>query len=294
MAARRRAIAERVEAAHAARLPRSADGIVRGAESVWLRGSDTHALLLLHGFNDTPQSVTPLARALQTAGWTVHAPLLPGHGVDLPTMAATSRAEAWLACARTSYAALRATHQTVALCGLSMGGALASLLAAEHAEVPALVLLAPYLGMPKRLQLQLPLAWAVHWFTPYLPGTSGDRSLHDPEARARALGAGASTARTLTELRVIAGRAAGVLPALQAPTLYLQSREDNRISVAHATRQFARIGSAVKEQRWLTGCGHIITADYCRDEVARQVTEWLARWAGGALTDRATGRRETT
>ncbi len=270
-----------MERAHAARLPLGPGGVVRGAEPVRLEGSTTHAVLLLHGYNDTPQSVTPLARALHTAGWTVHAPLLPGHGVDLPTMAATSRAAAWLASARSAYVALRETHDTVALCGLSMGGALSVLLAAEQNDVPALVLLAPYLGMPAWLQVQLPLVWALQWFMPYLPGASGDRSLHDPEARARALGTGANTARTLTELRTIARRAARVLPALRAPTLYLQSREDNRISVTHATRQFARIGSAVKEQRWLTGCGHIITADYCRDEVARQVTAWLAVYAAG-------------
>ncbi len=237
----------------------------------------------MHGFNDTPQSVAPLARVLHAAGWTVVAPLLPGHGRSLPVMAAESRAEAWLECARAEYAALRATHGTVALCGLSMGGALCTLLAAEHPEVPALVLLAPYLGMSWMWQAKLLLAWGAMLFTPYLRGSGGERSIHDPEARSRALGPGVNTAQTLTGLRTIALAAESVLSAVRQPVLYLQSREDNRVTSADAERHFAMLGAAVREQRWLTGCGHIITADYCRDEVARQVIAWLEQHARGGI-----------
>lgn len=279
-AARKRAIAERIERKHASRLPLAPDGIIAGAHSLRLPASDTHAVLLVHGFNDTPQSVAPLAHALHEAGWTVVAPLLPGHGRSLPAMVAESRADNWRACVEEEYAALRATHPTVVLCGLSMGAALCTLLAAKHPDVPALVLLAPYLGMPRWMQLQLPLVWIAQQFTPYLSGTSGPSSLHDPEARARSLGPGVNTARTLTDLRTIARAAQAALPSVRAPTLYLQSREDNRISVSHAERRFAMLGARVREQRWLTGCGHIITADYCRAEVARQAIAWCAQHAG--------------
>jgi carboxylesterase len=280
---RRDRIAAQFEQNHANRLQIGDDGIVVGAAPYRLDGSATHAVLLVHGFNDTPQSVAPLARALHVAGWTVVAPLLPGHGRSLPVMAAESRADAWLACVRSEYVSLRASHGTVALCGLSMGGALCALLAAEHPEVPALVLMAPYLGMSWGWQAKLMLAWGAMLFTPYLKGSGGERSIHDPEARARALGPGVNTAHTLTGLRTIALAAESALPALRTPTLYLQSREDNRVTTADAERHFARLGSAVREQRWLTGCGHIITADYCRDEVAAQVIAWLSKHVRGGI-----------
>ena len=35
------------------------------------------------------------------------------------------------------------------------------------------------------------------------------------------------------------------------------------------------LGSAEKVQRWVTGCGHIISADYSKDEVAAQVIAWF-------------------
>jgi carboxylesterase len=263
----------------ASRLPIGPDGIVVGADPVRLAASDSHAVLLLHGFNDTPQSVRPLADALHRAGWTVEVPLLAGHGRGLHAVH-DGRAARWLADARSSYEALREQFDTVPVVGLSMGGALAALLAAEYPEMEALVLLAPYLGMPRGLQFKVALAWVAQAAMPYRRSGGGERSIHDPEASARSLGLGIVTARMLTELRTVAQAATGALAEIRAPTLYLQSVEDNRIPAEDAERHFKRIGAPVREQGWLAGCGHIITADYCKDEVARRVTAWLERHAG--------------
>ena len=66
------------------RLPVGPGGIIAGAEPFELAGSPTHAVLVIHGFGDTPQTVRRLADHLHRAhGWTVRAPLLPGHGRTL-------------------------------------------------------------------------------------------------------------------------------------------------------------------------------------------------------------------
>src|SRR4051812_25853498 len=72
--------ARRVERAYAARHPAAADGVVEGAAPFTLRGTNGRALLLLHGSGDTPQTLRYLGERLHAAGYTVHAPLLPGHG----------------------------------------------------------------------------------------------------------------------------------------------------------------------------------------------------------------------
>jgi carboxylesterase len=275
----RRRIARYFEEDVARRLPLGGDGIVRGAAPIVLEAGTTHAALLLHGFNDTPQSLAPLARFLHRHGWTVHVPLLPTHGRSLRD-AARASAEEWLTFAREQYEQLAERHEQVAVCGQSMGGALAVLLAAKHQRIPALVLLAPYLGMPHLLKLKLVGAWVAQLVTPYRRHSGGERSIHDPVARAEALGTGVVTARMIEQLRRISRKAAQVLPRVTAPTLYLQSREDNRISPADAERHFHRLGSPIREQRWLTGCGHILATDFCREEVARQVHEWCTAHAG--------------
>ncbi len=273
------AVRLRYERAHQARFTVDANGVVAGAETIHLRGEAVsgRAALLVHGFNDTPQSMEYLATALHRAGWSVLVPRLSGHGVTLPRMARESRASRWLDDVRRSYDGLCAEHPHVVVVGQSMGGALSVLLAAERPTLPALVLLAPFLGMRLRLQLQVAAAWVFNPFTPYRTSGGGERSLHDPEAKAAALGPGVITARTMTELRKVALAAEAALGRLTVPTLYLQSREDNRIRVADAERAYRAIGSRDKVQRWLSGCGHIISADYCRDAVAAQVIDWFDR-----------------
>jgi carboxylesterase len=258
-----------------ARRPVGADGIVIGAEGFTLEGSATHAVLLLHGFGDTPQSVRPLAVTLQAAGWTVRAELLAGHGRPLREYAKV-RERDWVDGVSAAYTRLCSQYQTVVVCGLSMGAALAVILAEAHPEIPSLALLAPYLVMPRDMHVKTDLARLLNYIYPYHANTGGETSIHDPIARAETLGVGVVTAPLLSELRAVALHAQRALPSLRARTLYLQSREDNRINADDAVRQFARLGSPIKEQRWLTGCGHIITVDYCKDEVARQVVEWFA------------------
>jgi esterase/lipase len=61
------------------------------------------------------------------------------------------------------------------------------------------------------------------------------------------------------------------------PTLYLQSRHDNRIEFARAERCFGALAASDKSARWLEGSGHIVSADYERDLVADAVIDWFAR-----------------
>lgn len=262
-------------ASNTARRPVGSDGIVIGAGPIQLNGNPNCAALLIHGFGDTPQSMRVLAEALHCAGWTVHVMLLPGHGRPLAEYA-KSTADDWAQAARAKFDEMRGMHETVVVCGISMGAALATLLAADYPDVPAVALLAPYLAMPGRVYAQMLLGNLVAFPIPYHANSGSDRSIHDANARTQTLGTGVVSTRLLGQLRIVSLRAQRVLPLVHTRVLYLQSREDNRLNAQDAIEQFARLGSKEKQQRWLTGCGHIITVDYCREEVARQVIEWFA------------------
>src|SRR5687768_5191244 len=105
---------------------------------------------MLHSFGDTPQTLSYVAAGLHAAGFSVSAPLLPGHGRSVDEFA-RSRAMEWLAYARTEFESLSSSYRAVGLCGLSMGGAIAAILAAGNPRPRALALLAPYVGMPPSL-----------------------------------------------------------------------------------------------------------------------------------------------
>jgi carboxylesterase len=262
----------------ALRLPVGPNGIIEGAEPIVRERVGTRdAVLLLHGFGDTPQTLAYLADELHARGWDVHAPLLPGHGRTLRSFA-SSRSQQWVGAAREALDYLLARYQRVAIVGLSMGGALAAILTAERERVAALALLAPYVELPVRLRRLVRHHQIIHVLTPVLRGNT-ERSIRDPAERARSLAYRAMTPTLARELSLVAERARMALPRIRVPTLLAQSREDNRLATAVADRAFAALGSKDKELLWLDGAGHVITVDYGRDTLIEAVATWLRRWA---------------
>jgi len=249
------------------------DGVVIGGETFVLERPGAPAVLLLHGGGDTPQALRYLGTALHAHGFHVAAPLLPGHG---RTVAEFSRvtADALTTAAESSYAELRKTHDSVAVIGLSMGGALAVQIAASTPDLPALGLVAPYLAMPRAIDVAARLSWLWGILAPVV--RSGDGiSVLDPVERDRSLAYGVFTAQALRALRTTVRRATVSLPRVSAPTLMIQSREDNRISERAAERAFALLGARDKRLDWISGAAHIITVDYGRERVIEALTSWL-------------------
>jgi carboxylesterase len=247
--------------------------IIRGAQAIDLQEEGSPGVLLLHGFGDTPQTLSLLARRLHKSGYSVFAPLLPGHGRNMSTFE-KSRADDWVAGAKEAYAQMRLSHDTVSIVGLSMGGALAVLIAAEVDRMPALVLIAPYVGMPWILRA----AAATHMVWGRFAGEMNARSphsIHDPIEREKNLAYGAITGRGLFELSRIVRMARKSLARIKAPTLIIQSREDPRIAPGVAESAFKELGAPEKKLVWVEGAGHIITVDYGRELVFSGVEKWL-------------------
>lgn len=255
------------------RRPLGADGIVQGAEPIAHSRQGAPGALLLHGAGDTPQVLAELARYLHQRGFSVRVPLLASHGRRLQELGKASAA-GWYDDARNALFEMRATHDWVAVVGLSMGGALALRLAAEEGAIPVLVLLAPYIAMAPLARRAANTSRAWGWLLPYF-SSFGARSIHDAAAATRGLGHGILTPATLRALRDVVGAANDALPNVKCPTLVVQSREDNRISVASATQAFARLGAPEKELVWTAGAGHVITVDYGREHVFELTARWL-------------------
>ena len=100
--------------------------------------------LLLHGFTATTAEVRPLGERLNAAGYTVSAPLLPGHGT-YPDDLNNVRWQDWLQTAESEYEKLREQCNEVWVAGESMGGLVCLLLAAKNPNIKGLLLYAPAL-----------------------------------------------------------------------------------------------------------------------------------------------------
>lgn len=265
--------ARRRERRFAARFPTSADGVIRGAEPRSYQGTREGAVLLLHGYNDSPQSLDQVARVIHAAGWTVRVPLLPGHGRSLRAFDDWNDAEL-LAHVREEYATLRSRHRTVVVGGLSMGGALACWLGAES-DAAGVVLYAPMLFVPRPMEVVISTARLWPLFTKYVSG-GGKRSLHDPVAARGMIAYGCSTRRSLEALDRLCRHTTTRLGFIHDPVLVILSEEDNRLPVDQSVRAAARIGSVDKTIVWTRGAGHVITLDHGWERLAERTVEWLS------------------
>lgn len=272
----------RAQRDYTARRALTPDGLVAGAEGFALAGNNGRAVLLLHGSGDSPQSLRYLAERVHEAGYTVLVPLLPGHG-RAPRDFARVSASAYSDAAQDALNRLLAVGGKVTVGGLSMGGALAARLAAENDRVDALILLAPYLLVPFSIRAVAATSrlWGVA--LPFVAGR-GERSVHDPDAARRGLAYGMFSPASLRAMVATARAGHASLSRVRVPTLVVNSADDNRIPLALAERASAPLG-ACAERHWVEGCGHVITADYCKDRVVELVLAFLRRTAPLVPTD---------
>jgi len=267
----------RVTASSMRRRQLGPDGVIIGGNGFVLERATAPAILLLHGAGDTPQTLRYLANDLHARGFHVAVPLLPGHGRSVADFARVT-ADALLDASREHYRGLVSTHTWVGVIGLSMGGALAVTLAAESPEMPALVLIAPYLAMPPKIERAAESSWAWGWFSPVLASAEGLSILNPDEARQN-LAYGIFTVGALRALHAIVRRAFASLPTVAAPTLIVQSRTDNRIDPSVAEGALAKLGAHEKRLEWITGAAHVITVDYGYERVIALAGDWMTQHA---------------
>jgi len=113
-------------------------------------------VLVIHGFTGSPVSIAPWAKFLNKSGYTVSAPLLPGHGSSWQQMNQTTWQD-WYEEVEKSFLELKQSCDRVFIAGFSMGAALAlRLCQIRGSEVEGLIVLNP----------------SVHdrrWFMKYVP-----------------------------------------------------------------------------------------------------------------------------
>lgn len=126
-----------------------ADTLVRPtAMPVFLEGGST-ACLLIHGFTGYPGEMLYLGNRLHKAGYTVCIPRLPGHGTNTGDFLQV-KGDDWLRRCTDTYLELAVRYERVYICGLSLGGILATLLTGRF-EPDGCVLYAPGLAVVNRI-----------------------------------------------------------------------------------------------------------------------------------------------
>lgn len=226
--------------------------LIEGAEPFTALG-DRLGILVLHGFRGSPVAVTDWARHLATAGHTVAAPRLPGHGTRWQDLNRTTWQD-WYTEADRNFAWLSAHSDTVVVMGLSNGATLGLRLAEQHSAVAGLVLVNPQVHSERLDRRVLP---GMRRFIASVPGVVNDikKSGVDEGAYDRIP---LHAAYSLTQLWV---SVKSDIHRVSAPILLIRSADDHVAEPSNAVWIMANVASQDVRERVLDDSFHVATLD---------------------------------
>lgn len=236
------------------------------------------AVLFIHGFTGGQSNFHDLPDRVAAEGWYVRTMCLPGHGTSPRDFERTS-ADAMTAGVLEEVRKLKSGFPRVVLVGHSMGGALATLVAAE-AEVDGLVLCSPFFGLSLDDTLGISTAGIIRaaaTLLRWVPGRPGHGPVNKVENRPFIdayewiPSQGGLAALDLCDR----ANAADVLRRIQAPLLLIHSRADTVTSPRAAEAAVERMASASREIIWLEKSDHVIFWDYEESTVVDSVLRYL-------------------
>ena len=263
-----------------ARTPRDPHtGVLRGAEPVRIDRGRRAACLLLHGWITSPADFGGLPQALDAAGWDVYVPLQAGHGTT-PRDTQGLTAEALLATARGHYDALRARYDRVALVGFSMGGTMATLLAAEQPP-DRLVLVAPFCGVRYKWFYVLPPRWWNALLSPvvrWMPRPTGTIACNRPEGKREIVTYGAfHTDATRALFRLRAAVRAADLTEMSVPALVVYSTADGVCSPGALAACIERLPAESRRTLVVARSDHHLFHDHDREQAVAAIVEFVGK-----------------
>ncbi len=244
--------------------------MTRLAPSAFSLEGGSIGVLLIHGFTGAPPEMRRVGDYLHERGFTISAPLLPGHGTTVEEMNRCQWTD-WTNHVEKSLTDLQARCETVFVGGLSMGAVLALYLAAHHPELPGVIIYSPATWLTNRLIYLSPILKYVipkRYKSPKSDLTAPDADLHIWSYEEYPIFAA-------HELLKLLFRTRRLLPQMTRPLLTIHSTLDQSIHPHSARLTCQRVGSADKELITFHNSGHAITVDSEWEAVAEKTHEFI-------------------
>ena len=233
-----------------------------GSEFFW--PGDDIGFLLIHGFTATTTEVLPLAKFLHEKGYSISAPLLPGHNTT-PEDLNLKKWSDWVVAVEEKYQQLQSTCRVVFVGGESMGGLLSLYLAQKHPEISGVLLYAPAVKIRSLGRANL-----ASYFRSFRWKNGGDESMPWKGYRVVPL-------KAIRQLTILRRKVVRLLPEIKAPVIIFQGRLDRSLELDGANLLYERLGSPDKILLWFDNSQHCILLDREFDQVAEASLEFIQR-----------------
>ncbi|MFA6299889.1 MAG: alpha/beta fold hydrolase [Nocardioides sp.] len=235
-----------------------------------LTGGRRIGVLLSHGFSGQPASIKPWGEHLAELGYAVSVPRLPGHGTTWQECNTTTWAD-WYGELTRAFDALCLENDAVVVGGLSMGGALALRLAADHPErVSGVILVNPAVAT-KRLDVKL-LPVLKHLVKSF-PGIANDIKKPGGDEH----GYPRTPLKAIHTLMKAWPPLVADLPKVTAPILYFRSVEDHVVDDASQPLITGRVSSRDVTVVPLAESYHVATLDNDAPQIFDESAAFVAR-----------------
>jgi carboxylesterase len=235
-----------------------------------LTGGRRVGVLLSHGFTGSPASIRPWGEYLGERGYGVQVPRLPGHGTTWRELN-TLRWDDWYGEIARVFDLLCLDHDAVVVGGLSMGGALALRVAADHPDrVAGVVLVNPAVATQR---LDVKLLPVLKHVVPSFPGIGNDikKPGGDEHCYDR------TPLKAIHSLMQAWKPLIADLPDVTAPLLYFRSAEDHVVDGASQPIITSRVSSREITERRLPASFHVATLDNDAEQIFEESAEFVAR-----------------
>ncbi|GEK34587.1 alpha/beta hydrolase [Kurthia sibirica] len=225
------------------------------------------AVLLLHGFTGSTKDVKKLGQFLNKKGYTCHAPMYRGHGVS-PEEILRYGAKYWWEDVTSGYHHLKTLgYEEIAVVGISLGGVFTLKVGAEFPVKGVVSMCAPI----KRKSSNGLFERLYKYAEVYKKFEGKD----DAQIAAELVDLENMDRHAITEIQKMIEHTSDEIEEIDAPTLVLQGKLDDKLYQESAPFIFDTVESGDKEIIWYPNSGHIITLGQEREQVFQDTANFL-------------------
>ncbi|SFL13705.1 alpha/beta hydrolase [Halanaerobium salsuginis] len=233
------------------------------------------AVLLLHGFGGKTTNWQFIAKKIYSnLELPVYIPRLPGHGTNLSDFL-NSNAEQWLRKVVDSYLYLKSNYTEIYVAGLSMGGLLATLLAAKF-KVAKLSLIAPAFFTKNKFIVLTPFLKYFRYQRKSNFELPAEDKLSPEQFNYHQNYSRNYYAQTLAELYKIMRLAKKNVKKVNCPTQLILTQNDQQVNTAQIKKFLhKKIGQFLISEKTYQKSSHVIINDLEKERCADDIINFL-------------------